>query len=189
MKRLIVLVIFSMSLGLNAQDTSYGIKAGLNFSNLTGDLGVGASTRTSIHAGFMLENRVSEKFGASLELLYTSLGAKGETERGGDGVLKLEYINFPVIFKYYPVDNFAIEAGPQIGFLASSDLSETGGVNFDLNDNFNSLDLGLNFGTSVKLDNGLIFGLRYYLGLEDIASNENVSGRNRGFFLSTGFFF
>jgi hypothetical protein len=177
-----------MSLGLNAQETSYGIKAGFNFSNLTGDLGVGASTRTSIHAGFILENRVSEKFGASFEILYSSLGAKGETERG-DGVLKLEYINFPINFKYYLVDNFAIEAGPQIGILASSDLSETGGVNFDLNDNFNSLDFGLNFGTSIKLDSGLMFGLRYYLGLEDIASNENVSGRNRGFFVSTGFFF
>ena len=188
MKKLIVLVIFSLSLGLNAQDTSYGIKAGINFSNLTGDLGDGASTRTSIHAGLMLENKVSNKFGASLELLYTSLGAEGELESGNDGILKLEYLNVPIIFKYYATDYFALEAGPQIGVLVSSDVSEPG-TTINLNDEFNDIDLGFNFGASFKLDSGLMFGIRYYLGLEDIATNENVSGNNRAFFLSTGIFF
>lgn len=65
-----------------------GAKAGLNFSNLTGD-DADLDGRTSFHLGLIAEIMFSEKFGIQPEVLYSAQGAKE-----GDETLKLIILIF-----------------------------------------------------------------------------------------------
>ncbi len=180
---LVLAFVFSSS---NAQDLTFGAKAGANFATLGGDFD-NAETRTSIHLGGVLEVSISDVFSVQPEILYSSQGAGSDLD--DDDVLKLDYINIPILAKYYVVDNLSIEAGPQIGFLLSAEVEE-GGDTEDIKDITKSTDIGLNFGLGYKLDSGLNFGARYYFG-SDINDIEEDSDKitNSVFQLFVGYFF
>lgn len=173
MKKLILLLAVSMiSLPLmQAQEFfKMGAKAGVNFANLVGD-SEDAKMRTSYHLGIVAEIPISEKFSFGPEVLYSSQGAKF-TEDGIEGSFKLDYVQVPLMLKYYAGPGFSLEAGPQIGFLASSEV-EAEGVSVDTEDYFSSTDFGVNFGLGYKFVNGLFLQGRYNLGLSNIwDSNE-----------------
>lgn len=75
-------------------------------------------------------------------------------------------------------NGFRLQAGPQAGFLVSSD-----------NDNdYNPIDLALNGGVSYVLPStGLGFDLRYNHGLNDINKSNDVKSYNRG--IQVGLFY
>ena len=102
---------------MNAQEVNFGIKAGLNLAGLNGSEDLDDyDLRTSFHVGAVAEIGISEKFSFQPELLYSSQGAKAE-ESGFKATIKLDYLNLPLIAKYYVAEGFSVEAGPQIGFL------------------------------------------------------------------------
>lgn len=117
---------------------------------------------------------------------------------------KLNYIQIPIMAKFYVSEGLSLEAGPQIGFLASaevdSDSTETSlfdgssvstSSTVDAKEIVKSVDFGLNFGLGYKLDSGLNFALRYNLGLSNIydVSETDVKIKNRVFQLSVGYTF
>ena len=56
--------------------------------------------------------------------------------------------------KYYFVDGFSVEAGPQIGFLVKAEDKVTNGsteVTNDVKNNLNSTSFGLGFGLAYDL--------------------------------------
>ncbi|MDT0293847.1 porin family protein [Mesonia ostreae] len=189
-------------IGTQAQDVRYGVKAGVNFANSHGDTD-DADSRTGLHIGAFAEFMLSEKFAFQPELLYSMQGNKyeesetilGETFKA-ESKLKLDYINIPLIFKYYATEGLAIEAGPQVGFLVSAneeyeasgaDVSESGDE--DVKDFYKSIDYGLNIGLSYTLDMGVMFGARYYYGLADIADTDNYDEKNNMIQISVGYKF
>ena len=150
--------VFAISFA-NAQDVKYGVKGGLSFSSISQ---TGASTLTSIHLGGFAEIKISDKFAVQPELLYSAQGAKFSF-LGVSVSQNLNYINIPVMAKYYVADAFSLEAGPQLGFLMSA--------KFDGKDNkkyLNSTDFGLNLGAGYDLNEQMSLGLRYNIGLSDI---------------------
>jgi len=70
---------------------------------------------------------------------------QGTTIEGYDGDsnnnVKLNYLNIPVLAKYYITDAFSVEAGPQIGLLLSAKSRGE-----DIGDLYKSSDFGLNLG-------------------------------------------
>ncbi|ETN96536.1 porin family protein [Zhouia amylolytica] len=184
-----------------AQEVEFGAKGGLNLFNRYGDNVGNTDFRTSFHVGGVAEIKFTEKFSLQPELLFSSQGSKYDLILDGFSEInapegtkatlteKLNYINLPVIAKYYVAKGLSLEAGPQLGFLASAkrDLEFSGDtMDFDVDDEYDSFDFGLNFGLGYKLDNGLFFNGRYNLGLTNITDN-NV--RNEGFQFSVGFMF
>lgn len=192
----------------NAQEVKFGAKAGVNFASLGGDL-KDLDGRTSFHIGAVAEIVVSEQFSFQPELLYSSQGIKVNDTDYTIGVaidveqsLKLEYINLPLMAKFYVANQFAIEAGPQIGFLiaakskiesSSNGASESNTE--DIKDFYKGIDFGLGAGVSYKLDNGLFCGARYNLGLSNISENGNAEiaddfkTQNYVIQVSVGYFF
>lgn len=206
---LTALTIFTLS-SLNAQDVTFGAKAGLNFSNA--DItDANMDSKTSIHLGVTAEFKISETLSIQPELLYSAQGAKeSDSEQDGDFLssaettYKLNYILLPVMAKLYVAEGLSLEAGPQIGFLTSAELevdstykdlidnsSETVSVTTDIKEAFKSIDFGLNFGLGYKLDSGLNFGVRYNLGLSNIVDegSDDYEIKNRVFQLSVGYTF
>lgn len=221
MKKLLLIVgVAVFTLSTQAQEVRMGVKAGLNMASIGGDDTGDAKSRTGFHIGGLVEIPISEKFSVQPELLYSAQGAKEEysesfNEPGFSGTikatdkLKLDYINIPIMAKYYVIDGLAIEAGPQIGFLMSAkesaelDISgdwpseiidlikdEFGEGEEDVKDFYNTLDLGIGLGASYRLDMGVFFGVRYNLGLSNINKDSgDFKNQNNVFQISAGYTF
>lgn len=174
---------------INAQDVKFGVKGGVNFATITGDETQGVDSRTAFHIGGVVEIGISEKFSFQPELVYSSQGAKGSDE-GFDIEIKYDYLNIPLLAKFYVADGFSLEAGPQVGFLLSA-KGEIQGISVDIKDFTKGIDFGLGVGGTYKLDSGLNFGARYNLGLSDINDDPEISEKNQNSViqLSIGYFF
>lgn len=161
-----------------AQGVDFGIKAGANFANFNGD-DVNTDGVTSWHAGAVLELNIVPNFSIQGEALYSSQGAKID----GDEDLNLDYINVPVLAKFYVLpEKVSIVAGPQFSFLTKDVEREYFKAK--------STDIGLAGGVEAKLIAGLFVQARYTIGLTNINDNA-ITGdlKNAVFQLSVGYNF
>ncbi|CAM3392098.1 porin family protein [Aequorivita lipolytica] len=192
MKKLLLftaVVLFAFTTA-QSQELRIGFKAGVNFASIGGDFTDDYDGRTSFHIGGLVEIPISEKFAVQPELLYSSQGATSEYSDSFGGVtftveekLKLDYINIPIMAKYYIIDGLAVEAGPQFGILVSAkgEYEASGGGDSesdeeDLKDVYNTLDIGFGLGGSYRLNNGVFFSARYVIGLSDVTNEDDFEG-------------
>ena len=169
MKKIILSAIAIMTIGLaNAQETKFGLKAGLNLASFSGNSDF--TTRPSFYIGGLVEIKVSEKFSVQPELVYSSQGTKFKSD--SDYTTKLDYLNIPVMLKYFVAKGFSIEAGPQIGFVMSAQDTYKG-VTEDVKASVNTTDFSLGFGAGYDVTENINIGLRYNVGLTKINKNSN----------------
>ncbi|UTN04438.1 outer membrane beta-barrel protein [Flavobacterium bizetiae] len=177
----------------NAQSTRFGVKGGLNISNFTG-YQEDVKSLAGFHIGGFAEIKISKKFAIQPEFLFSTQGTTIEGYDGDSNTnVKLNYLNIPVLAKYYITDAFFVEAGPQIGFLLSAKNS---GV--DIGDLYKSTDYGLNLGLGYNFTENISGNVRYTIGLTDIndVSDDsqypdlyNASFKNSNFALSLAYKF
>ncbi|MDR0230221.1 MAG: PorT family protein [Flavobacteriaceae bacterium] len=204
----------------------YGAKGGINFASLSNvEYSKGY---TGFHIGGVVEIKLSDKFSVQPELLFSKQGVKIEGDisyslfnpndfnvsmKGKD---VLNYINIPVMAKYYVRDGFSLQVGPQVGYLLSTKSiidhisvngmtqqeMEAAGIELEYDSNSknhaNKIDFGLNFGLGYELSNGLFFDARYNLGITNVDKkyyDENFKReihtkmKNNVFQLSVGYKF
>jgi len=204
MKKIILTVaaVMALSTAAKAQDTNsgnvkLGIKAGLNVATLTGeDVSDDVKSRVGFHAGVVAEFKVAPNFSIQPELLYSQQGAKIDTFEESFNVettLKVNYLNLPVLAKYYIIKGLSIEAGPQIGYRLSSKMKvEVPGLGtdeIDFKDQTKSIDFGLVGGVAYDLPMGVFFQARYNAGLSKINDDNDGSAKNGVFQVSVGYKF
>jgi hypothetical protein len=166
MKKIILTVAAVCAFGFaNAQETKFGVKGGLNLANFSGDIEDG-STLAGLNIGVFAEIKLSDKFVFQPEVLFSGQGADSN-----EGSFNLNYINVPLMMKYYVADKFNFEAGPQIGFLTSAKI-KMDGVSIDSKRLFTSTDFGINFGAGYDFTQKFSAGVRYNLGVSNIFSDE-----------------
>lgn len=192
MKKLLLFIAVTV-IGFSAaqsQELRLGAKAGVNFSSISGDAAGDQSGLTSFHIGALVEIPINEKFSVQPELLYSSQGAfqevsfnAGVGRNSYESTIKLDYINIPIMAKYYVIEGLSIEAGPQFGVLVSakSEVEEFEGgksksYDEDVKDFYKTLDIGLGLGAAYRLNNGIFFSARYVLGISKILNTDNVDG-------------
>lgn len=193
-------------MGTQAQEVKFGAKAGLNIATLTGDL-EDASSKVGFHVGGFAEIMFSDKFAFQPELLFSTQGAKAEYNYSGDGysekeetTFKLNYLNIPLMAKYFATEKLFIEAGPQIGFAMGEKYDSDYTVTYagetysesedgDLED-ISSIDFGLNFGLGYEFTENIFAGARYNLGLSNVYDGEGDGElKNSVFQISVGYKF
>lgn len=155
------------------QQVKFGPKAGVNFANLSGV--DNSEMKTGFHVGAVAEIKFNEKFSVQPEVVYSAQGAK-YTSNNIELKSNIDYINIPILAKYYIVDGFSVEAGPQVGFLVKAEgEGSVGNVSgtTDIKDNFKSTDFVLGLGLAYDLPMGLFVNARYNLGLSDIRENTS----------------
>ena len=184
MKKLFTITMALVAFTISAQNVTFGAKAGLNFASMTGDDADCLDGRTSFHLGVTAEIEMSDTFSIQPELLYSGQGYTAD----GDVTVKVDYINLPVMAKFYVADGISLEAGPQIGFLASA-KADVDGESTDIKDLLKSTDFALNLGAGYKLDSGLNFGLRYSMGLTDVPDGDSDGFKHSVLQLSVGYNF
>ena len=178
MKKLfLALIAFAgISTATQAQSIKLGVKAGPNFSNFNGGISeIDYSSRTSFHAGVLLEVKVFENFSVQPELLYSSQGAKVE----GINDFNLDYISVPVMAKFYILtDRLSLEAGPQFSFLVNDPQKTYDNQEFDF---------AVAGGLGLKLTNNIFVSARYNVGLTEVSKYAEV--KNSTFQISAGLLF
>ena len=200
-------------MNVNAQEVKFGVKAGVNFASISGndfDASPGASNtpsvdgRISFHIGGVAEIVISENFSIQPELMYSSQGFSYDSNlNDSSGVIedlvytaKLDYINLPIIAKYYISEGFSIEAGPQIGYLMTFKYAAFSGFdgfdnNSDNKEGLRDIDFKFVVGVGFKMDSGLNFSARYNVGLSNVFDMNPIleSTYNNVFQFSIGFMF
>jgi len=202
MKKILIIsaiALFGLT-AVNAQEVEFGIKGGINLATITGDDFVNFDNRTCFHFGAVVEIGISENFSFQPELLYSCQGSDYGVDDTSfvdtkaalfNGTIKADYLNIPLMAKYYISEGLSLEAGPQLGFLISA-TDEFEGEEEDIKDFVKGIDFGVNFGLGYKLDGGLNFGARYNLGLSNANDDEDLSDitfKNGVFQFSLGYFF
>lgn len=184
----LLLLLFSTIFYSNAQETHFGVKAGLNYSSVVGDLTQGIKFRFSGHAGIFLEVEFSDKFSFQPELMYSSQGFQFssdlETIQNGGIVsnendirtnVQFNYLIIPVLGKFALNDRLSVEFGPQFGFLLNQvtkikNLDQRDDTLPDertsLSGDF-QLDYGATAGVSYYLTDQLSLSPRFYIGLRN----------------------
>jgi hypothetical protein len=116
---------------------------------------------------------------------------------GGSVDRKLSYFNVPIMMKYRFKNKFSFEAGPMLGLMSKSvdvftkKVLDKDDLTYKLKvrDKYHPLDAGLMVGLGYRLlhGSGMNLGVRYYLGLIDIAVENNLPAQyNRSLYFTVG---
>ena len=184
MKRIILLSIVLFGYSVNAQqEFKFGPKAGVNLSTLSNS--PKAKMLIGFYVGVVAEIKFDDKFSIQPELIYSSQGAKYDYSVSLGNISgtifqeKLEYINIPILAKYYIYNGLSVELGPQFGFLVkaeSKDEISANGTTFenkrDFKNEVNSFDFGIGAGLAYDLSNGFFVNARYNFGLTKVGKSD-----------------
>jgi opacity protein-like surface antigen len=176
MKNLLLTAVIALgSIGfVQAQEIDFGVQAGVNFAKLQGDDVEDLDGRTGINVGITGEYQFNQQFGLLIGAIYSQQGLEDDDS---DLKLKLDYINVPVLAKFYlGGSGFAIEAGPQIGFIVNDEI-EAGDISVDVD--AETIDFSAGGGLSYKFKEGttlegLAFGARYMIGLTNVYEDDST---------------
>ncbi len=93
-----------------AQNSMYGVRAGINISNLDfdPDATFGNQHRNGFAIGFFGEYNLSSSISLAPEVQFSAEGAK-------DRELRVDYIQAPILLKFKIGDRLSLGAGPLVG--------------------------------------------------------------------------
>ena len=155
-----------------------GLKGGVNIAHLSGFNG---RSRVSGHGGLFLHHTINKTWCIQPELLFSGEGQR-YFSNGQERTLALNYIQLPVMVQFYPVPNFFLEAGPQVGVLVSArdkvdEYEDADNVN--VKGDFSAGQVGLGVGAGLKVTNQIILYGRYNFGLTDVSRFDNIVDNSR----------
>jgi hypothetical protein len=141
----------------------------------------------------MLESKISKIISLQPEILFSSQGVNvkfGTLEVEN----KLNYVNLPILLKFYVSEGLSLDIGPQFGVLISAkQSSSTSSTNIDIKSSYKETDIGLATGVSYNFVGGLNISARYNFGLKNILNEDlypyDSKLKNGVFQLSIGYYF
>lgn len=145
MKKLLFAAIAVVAFGYtNAQETKFGVKAGVDFASVKVKvMGVsGSSSETGFYIGGFANLGVSEKFSVQPELLYVAISDSN-------------FFSVPILAKYTVAEKIGLLAGPSLNYF--SDFEE------------DKLKFNVDFGASYDITEEIEANAKYSLGFGDVA--------------------
>lgn len=193
----------------NAQ-TTFGVRAGVNFSNINGkdasDDNLENRITTGFHVGANAEIPVAEDFYVQPGLLFSLKGAKNDKDASSDVTTRLGYIELPINFLYKPVlgtGRLLLGVGPYLAYGVTGKIKPEDGDDIDVKfkkapDNplewdaiyYKPFDAGANVLFGYEFANRLSAQLNAQLGLVNINGyDDDAKLKNTVFGLSVGYRF
>ena len=203
----LVIISLLLAIGIQAQDKplTFGVKAGVNLSNMTEDLK--GDAKIGFNVGVTLDYAL-----ASDLYLLTGLDYSLEGTKESNSKIDLSYLKLPIHigYKFQVAENtkLVLHAGPYLAYTVNGKY-KAGAVSIDafnkdiedaLGFNYNRFDFGVGLGVGAEF-NKIVVGLGYDLGLnnliniknsatvEDITGISNPSGKNMNAYLTVGYKF
>lgn len=140
-----------------SQNGMYGVRAGLNISNLDFEPNPTFDNehRNGFAIGFFGEFDLSKEIGIAPEIQFSAEGAK-------DRDLRIDYIQIPILFKYRFGDRFSVAAGPMAGVKV-----------WEHEDGYKNFAFSLVGGLEFFITNDIFIDARYHYGLTNIIDDES----------------
>jgi hypothetical protein len=156
-----------------------GIKAGLNFTNVTGTSSISNGNETGYQVGLFLDPSSQSILGSRTELVYSHQGYNYSTGQT-TGKVFLDYIMLAQLMSINITHFFQIQIGTQFGYLinakADSTAQSTGNVQVDQAlSYYNRFIFGFSGGVEVRPFLGIIVGARYNLSLTNLYKTPDYS--------------
>lgn len=193
MKKVLTLIaaaIVCMSAGAQVQ---FGAKAGFDMTHFWGE-DAPHGLQPNYQIGLMMEYKFNPRFAIAPEVVFAAQGGK-ETEKvkveevpgmvEAKGTFHTNYINVPVMLKYYVAPAVSIDFGPQVGFNVYNKMTASGKVEgievketVDLKDYTKTVDFGLGLGATYNLTNNAFVQARYTLGMTNVFDVDDSHEKN-----------
>jgi len=170
---LLFFILFLLSLNSFGQNLSFGLKGGVDLTSLYGTK-PNFSFQTSLldsksllnfQLGLIGKSQFNDLTGLIIEPGFIQ---KGSEYKNSISVIRIGYIDMPILFYYSPIKDFKFEIGPEIGY---SIYYKT---NFNIGGWFkfkNNVDLGAIIGLSYDIYDKFNIGVRYSYGLTKLVNN------------------
>jgi len=162
----------------------FGIKAGVNFANVTNASDISASNNTGFLAGIFLAPPSKGVLSSRTELLFSRQGYNYSTNTN-TGKVDLDYILLPQLMSINITKFFSIQVGAQMAFLvnAKADTTSSSGATnpySGIMDFYNKFDYGFAGGIEVHPFKGLLIGARYNISLGNLYKDPSSYEMNGG---------
>lgn len=170
MKNSILVFLFLSSLHLPAQ---VGIRAGLNFANITKASAIGNSSRSGFNAGLFLSPSSKGIISSRTEFIFSRQGYDFKTS-SSSGSVNLNYIMLPQMLSVNITKYFSVLLGGHMAYLLnakvdSTQSSGTGNPGVDRVLNlYNRFDYGYGGGVEVHPVSGVLIGARVNISLGNL---------------------
>jgi hypothetical protein len=177
MKKLIVIPLLVLSVGVFAQKFQFGLKAGANLSNFSGVNWDNVDTKPlfGFHGGAFINFLFGDHFMLSPEALFSTQGAKFENT-GSKTDYKVSYLAVPVMLRYRFNGGFYVEAGPQVAFKLDEKVDNQSIGNFA-----KDLDLAIDAGIGWHGNGGFGIGARYVAGISKVGDFNETTAQSPNF--------
>lgn len=164
MKKVFLMLAALVSMSAMAQ-VQFGVKAGFDMTNFWGsDCKHGMQPNYQI--GALMEYKFNNKFAIAPEVVFAAQGGKYNHT-----TYNVNYINVPVMLKYYVNPQLAIDLGPQMGINVYSKVTGESGdtkKTVDWKDATKAIDLGIGVGATYGLTENAFLQARYTFGLTNV---------------------
>lgn len=147
-------------------------KVGVGFSEITDD---DAKFKFGIGAGIETQYQIKNWLGVSGGIMYQQMGTKVKDIDGvdmSDYKVNLDYINVPVMARFYVAKGLSLNVGLQAGFLTNA-KAKYGSAEFDVKDEIEKFDLSAPVSIAYELPMGLTFEAICNYGITDVAKDYN----------------
>lgn len=191
MKKILLSLLLTVPGYLFAQ---IGLKAGLNFANVTKASSINNSSRAGFHAGIFLGSSKGI-IGSRTELIFSRQGYNYKTGQK-NGNVNLDYIMLPQYMSINITKYFSIQLGGQMGILlnakadsnssssSASPASPGTGTPYDkMMDYYNKFDYGYGGGIEIHPVSGLLIGARVNISLSKLYDFSSYSSSSSPSFL------
>jgi hypothetical protein len=167
MKKSIFILLLCLSLFAQAQ---IGIKAGLNFANVSNASSINSSSRSGFHAGILLAPASKKIISSRTELIFSRQGYDYKTSTN-TGNVNLDYIQMGQLMSINITKYVSLMLGAQTAYLVSAKVDSSNGGSTTENkimDFYNRIDYGYAVGAEVHPVMGLLIGARYNVSLAKV---------------------
>lgn len=136
------------------QETTFGVKAGVNSSNLNTPADLELERIWGAVAGIFVGRNFNDNFSLQVEGLFSQKGAKDRSVGSGT-TLRLTYFDLPVLFRFGNTStnetHFHVFTGPVPSFkLKAETKTESPDSTFDVDDEVESFDFGWTLGAGIE---------------------------------------
>ena len=160
MKLAISVILLLISLSLNAQEFNAGIRFGGVGSQVNGD-GLEGFDKAGVLFGAYVKRDLSEKFSMQMEMVFIQKGSRmPTTDLNQYYLMRLSYIEIPVLFIYHAGKKLGFHATPSFGVLIA-DHEETEMGTIDERPDFKKFEFAANVGVIYDLSDHWTFDFRY----------------------------
>ena len=162
----------------------FGIKAGVNFANVTNASDINSGSESGFMAGIFLAPPSKGVMGFRTELIFSRQGYSYKTNTN-TGVVNLDYILLPQLMQINITKFFSIQLGAQMAFLinAKADSTTSSGSSSpygEIMDFYNKFDYGFAGGIEIHPFKGLLVGARYNISLGNLYKDPSSYEMNGG---------